>query len=44
MHVHVSVLHGMIVGAYVIIWLYLLRLLAVKYSDSTIGKALAFIH
>jgi hypothetical protein len=44
MHVHVSVLDAMIVGAYVVIWLYLLRLAATKMSDSPIGQALSFIH
>lgn len=44
MHVHVSVLDGIIVGAYLVIWLYLLRLVATKFSDTSFGKALAFIH
>ena len=44
MHVHVSALDGLIIGAFVIIWLFLLRLAAVSWSDRPIGRALAFIH
>lgn len=43
MHVHVSALDALVVGAYLVIWLYVLRLIAIRYSDSSLGKALSFI-
>lgn len=44
MHIHVSVIDGLIIGAYFVIWSYLLRLVAARYSDTSLGKALSFIH
>lgn len=44
MHIHISALDGIKTGLYVIITLYLLRLLQVKTSGTAFGQALAFIH
>jgi len=44
MHVHISALEGLIVACYVIILMFLMRLVSMKYPDSAIGKALAVIH
>jgi len=44
MHVHVSVLDGLIVGSYIVITLYALKLVSVKYPESAVGKAASFIN
>lgn len=44
MHIHVSALDALIVWAYVLIGMFLLRLATVKLADTNIGKALSFIH
>lgn len=44
MHIHVSALDALIVWAYMIIGLFLMRLATVRFSDSSLGKALSFIN
>lgn len=43
MHVHVSALDALVNAAYLVITLFLLRLIAIKFSDSPLGQALSFI-
>lgn len=42
-HIHVSVLDALVVMAYVLIGMFLLRMLAVKLRETSAGKALATI-
>lgn len=42
-HIHVSALDALIVMSYVLIGLFLLRMLAIKLRDTPAGKALATI-
>lgn len=44
MHVHVGLLNGIVVACYVVIVLFLLRLLAARYPDSAVGKAAAALN
>ncbi len=44
MHVHASALDFLINTAYLLIALFIIRLVSVRYPDSTVGRALAFIH
>jgi len=44
MHIHASVLDASIVAAYVILTLWLLRMIEAKWPDSAMAKGLAFIH
>lgn len=44
MHVHVGAIHALIFLAYYLIVATILRLIMVKYPESAVGKALAFIH
>jgi hypothetical protein len=43
MHVHVSALNFLIVWAYIIIGLFLIKLATSKYPDNTYAKAVAFL-
>jgi hypothetical protein len=43
MHVHVSALNFLIVWAYILIGLFLLKLMTAKYPENTYAKALAFL-
>lgn len=42
-HVHIDAATFVIIGAMLLIWLFLFRLAAARYSDSTFGKALGAI-
>lgn len=42
-HVHVSAISFVVVALYMIIALFFFRYISTRYSDSTVGKALAFI-
>lgn len=42
-HVHVDAVHFLIIGAMILIWLFMFRLLAAKYADTTAGAALGAI-
>lgn len=44
MHVHVSVLDGLVNFAYMIIGLYALRLVAIKFPDSAIGQGASVLN
>lgn len=44
MHIHVSALDAMITWLYVIIGMFLMRLVSMKFPDSNVGKALMVIH
>lgn len=43
MHMHVGVLEGLVVAAYVIVILFFARMAAAKWHDTTLGKGLAFL-
>lgn len=43
MHVHASAFDALVVVAYMLIALFVLRAIAVRYPESTLGKGLAFI-
>lgn len=42
-HIHVSGLDFLITMAYVVVGMFLLRLLSIKYSQTSFGKALAVV-
>lgn len=44
MHVHTSALDGFLIGAWFLIWGYLFRLAATTWPNSSVAKALSFIH
>lgn len=43
MHVHASAFDALVVIAYMLIALFILRAIAVKYPESTLAQGLAFI-
>lgn len=43
MHMHLGVVDFLVVGAYIIIWQFLLRLAELHWIDTMIGRALAFL-
>lgn len=44
MHVHVGAVHALIFLAYYLILATILRLIMIRWPESPVGKALAFIH
>lgn len=44
MHIHVSALDALIVWAYMLIGLFLMRLVSIRFPDSSLGKAFAVIN
>lgn len=44
MHIHVSLLDGSIIAAYVILIMFMLRMIEAKWPGSKMAKGLAFIH
>lgn len=43
-HVHVGAINALVFLAYYLIIATILRMIMIKWPDSSVGKALAFIH
>lgn len=42
-HVHISLVSFLVSGAYLIIWGFLWRTLAIKWKDNAVGQAMGYI-
>lgn len=44
MHVHIGLLEFLKIGAYITVWGFFWRMLAMRFCDTPVGQAMGFIY